>query len=67
MSITNESEQLENFKRDLKSLLEKHDATIGYDWEGCITELYGAYMDVSFGYGQSVPLTDEHYVDKDNL
>lgn len=67
MSITNESEQLENFKRDLKSLLEKHDATIGYDWEGCVTGPYEAYMDVSFGNSKSVQLAAEHYINKDNL
>lgn len=67
MSITKESEQLENFKRDLKSLLEKHDATIGYDWESAITGPYDAYIDVSFGNTEGVQLTTSHYVDKNNI
>lgn len=71
MPITNESEQLENFKidlkRDLKSLLEKYDAPLGYEWGHAITKPYDAYMDVPFDNGKSVELVDEHSVDKDNI
>lgn len=65
--MVNKSIQLEDFKRDLRNLLEKHNATIGYEWSHGVTGLYDAYIDVAFGDSPSEPLTDDHYVSKENI